>query len=228
VGRIPGDGGSVQILQSMVVPPPNLPPALSGVSGSNLVLSGTTGTSTQTQWYVATVPTVAPGTLTTIATNDCVPSISLVGADIFVNWTDYLDITTNFDARFSSEILDTNGNVLQSNMPSSAFISSAGPVVQVTNITAPIFLGGGSVGTLDLSQPSSPTAVALKTTAGTAFDFPSGTGSVDFRPLTSTIGVADGAAVKGQNSQPAYVYDLAKGVIVPISMPNSTLSFTTY
>jgi hypothetical protein len=227
VGRIPGDGGAVQILQSMVVSPGNLPPALIGVSGSNLVLDGTTGTSPQTQWYVATVPTSAPGTLTTIATNNGIPSISLVGSDIFVNWTDYLNIT-NFDAQFSSEILDTNGNVLQSNMPSSSFISSAGPVVQVTNITDPIFLGGGSVDVLDLSQPSSPTAVALKTTAGMAFNFPSGTGGVDFRPLTSTIGVADGAAVKGQNSQPAYVYDLAKGVIVPISMSNSTLSFMTY
>jgi hypothetical protein len=235
VGRIPGDGGSVQILQSMVVPPGNLAPALSGVSGSNLVLWGTTGTPPQTQWYVATVPTGAPGTLTTIATNDGVPGIALVGGDIFVNWTVFIN-TTNSDAGFSSEILDTNGNVLQSDMPSSSFISSrsssfissAGPVVQVTNITDPIFLGGGSVGVLDLSQPSSPTAVPLKTTAGMAFNFPSGTGNVEFRPLTSTIGVADGAAVQGRNSQPAYVYDLAKGVIVPISMSNSTLSFMTY
>jgi hypothetical protein len=228
VGRIPGDGGSVQILQSMVVPPPNIAPALSGVSGSNLVLWGTTGTSAQTQWYVATLPTGAPGTLTTIATNDNVPGISLADGDIFVTWADYLNITNNFDARFSSEILDTNGNVLQSNTPSSSFITSAGPVLQVINITDPIFLGGGSVNLLDLSQPSSPTAVALKTTAGMAFSFPSGTGSVEFRPVSSTIGVADGAAVQGQNSQPAYVYDLAKGVIVPISMPNSALSFMTY
>jgi hypothetical protein len=234
VGRIPGDGGSAQILQSMPLTGVNEAPSLIGISGSNLVLSGYTVTLSQTQPYVAqsqsyiaTVPTSAPGTLETIATNAAIPSISLVGGDIFVNWADFLN-TTNFDAQFSSEILDTNGNILQSNMPSSSFISSGSPVVQVTNITDPIFLGGGSVGVLDLSQPSSPTAVALKTTAGMAFNFPSGTGGVEFRPLTSTIGVADGAAVQGQNSQPAYVYDLAKGVIVPISMSNSTLAFMTY
>jgi hypothetical protein len=225
VGRIPGDGGAVQILQSMVVSPGNLPPALIGVSGSNLVLDGTTGTSPQTQWYVATVPTSAPGTLTTIATNDGIPSISLVGGDIFVNWSDFISIP-NADARYSTEILDTNGNVLQSNLPSSSFIS-ADPVLQVRNITDPDLLGGGGVNVLDLSQPSSPIPVALQTAAGTAFDFPSGTGHVSFSPVTSTIGVADGMAVQGKNPQPAFVYDLAKGVIVPVSIANSSISFLT-
>jgi hypothetical protein len=225
VGRIPGDGGAVQILASMTVPPGNLAPALSGVSGSNLVLYGTTGASTQTQWYVATVPTGAPGTLTTIATNDGVPSISFGDGDIFVNWSDFIS-TTTFDARYSTEILDTNGNVVQGNMPSSSFISAV-PGIQVRNITDPTFLGGGSVYAVGLSESSSLTSVALKTAAGTAFSFPSGTRHVDFFPVTSTIGVADGNAFQGANPQPALVYDLAKGVIVPISMPNSTLSFLT-
>jgi hypothetical protein len=232
VGRIPGDGGSAQILQSMPLTGVNSAPTLIGISGSNLVLDGNTVTVSQTQpyvaqsqSYVATVPTSAPGTLETIATNVGIPFISLVGSDIFVNWADF--DSTNFDEKDSTEILDSNGNVLQGNTPSSSFISSAGPVIQVTNITDPFFLGGGSVSVLDLSQPSSPTPVALKTTAGMAFNFPSGTGHVSFNPVTSTIGVADGSAVKGQNLQPAWVYDLAKGVIVPISMPNSTFSFLT-
>src|SRR6202043_1584427 len=132
-----------------------------GISGSNLVLDGNTVTVSQTvaqsQWWVATVPASAPGTLETIATNVGIPSISLAGSDIFVNWADF-DLT-NFDEKDSTEMLDSNGHVLQSNTPASSFISSAGPVIQVTNITDPFFLGGGSVSVLDLSQPSSPTPV---------------------------------------------------------------------
>jgi hypothetical protein len=231
VGRIAGDGGSAQILQSMPLTGVNDAPTLVGVSGSNLVLYGDTITVSQTgvaqsQFYIATVPTSAPGALDTIATNDAIPDISLAGGDIFVNWADFN--LTNLDEKDSTEILDSNGNILQSNTPSSSFISSAGPVIQVTNITDPIFLGGGSVNVLDLSQPSSPTPVALKTSAGMAFNFPGGTGQVTFRPLTSTIGVADGWAAQGKNLQSAYVYDLAKGVIVPVSVANTALAFLTY
>ncbi len=113
-------------------------------------------------------------------------------------------------------------------MPSSSFVSQGAPIMQVRNITDSTFLGGESLNVLDLSQPSSPTAVALKTTTGAAFNLPTGVGSIFFTPVTATVGVADGAPVQGQNSQPAYVYDLAKGAIVPISLPNSTLSFITY
>jgi hypothetical protein len=208
-------------------------PSLIGISASNLVLSGVTITVSQTppfeaqsQFYIATVPSSAPGALTTISTNAAIPSISLASGDIFVNWADFDQ--GGYTGIDSTEILDGNGNVLQGNRPSSSFISYAGPVLQVTNITAPSFLGGGVANVLDLSQPASPTPVALKTTAGMAFNFPAGTGTVAFRPLTPTIGVADGSALRGHNIQPAYVYDLTKGVIVPISVSNAALTFLTY
>jgi hypothetical protein len=233
VGRIPGDGGSVQILQSMPLTGVNSAPSLIGISTSNLVLSGVTVTVSQTppyeaqsQFYIAIVPSSAPGALTTIASHAAIPSISLASGDIFLNWADFDQ--GGYTRINSTEILDSNGNVLQGNRPSSSFISYAGPVLQVTNITAPSFLGGGAVNVLDLSQPASPTPVALKTTAGMAFNLPSGTGTVAFRPLTPTIGVADGSALQGQNIQPAYVYDLTKGIIVPISVSNAALTFLTY
>jgi len=113
-------------------------------------------------------------------------------------------------------------------MPSSEFVTRGAPVIQARNIMdLQGNLGGGSLYEFDLSQPSAPTPRALKTTAGAAFTFPGGTQYVGFRALTRTIAVADGIVVNGKGPGGALVYDRAKGVVVPVSIPNSDFGFLT-
>jgi hypothetical protein len=209
VGRIPGDGGPMQILGSTSAQQSSWLPVLAGVSGSNLVFWGSTA---QQQWHVQTLPAGTPGTFTTIASSNGVPVVSFASGDIFVTWANSLSSAD------STQILDSTGNVLQASMPSSYFASLGAPAIQVRNVTDS---GGGGVYVLDLSQPSSPTPVALKTVTGTAFNLPSGSEVVSFRQVTPTIGVAEGRTGGG------LVYDLAKGVVVPVSIPNSNFWFLT-
>ena len=56
---------------------------------------------------------------------------------------------------------------------------------------------------------------------------PSGVESIFFTPVAPTIGVANGTALPGGGTTVALVYDLAKGVVVPVSMPNSIFTFLT-
>jgi hypothetical protein len=227
VGRIPGDGGPMQSLGTTLPQPSNRLPTLAGLSGSNLVFWGSTP---QLQWYVETLPTGPPGPFTPIASSAGVPNVALVGGDVFVAWTDVNLNSPTFDEKFSTQILDSAGNVLQANLPSSYFASQGAPVLQVRDITysngSPM---GGQLYVLDLSQPSAPVPVALKTATGTPFEIPSSVvGLVGFSAVTPTIGVSDvGVSEQGGAHGTGFVYDLAKGVVVPVSMPNSTFYFLT-
>ena len=221
VVRIPG-GGAVQILSTASVQQSSWLPVLQGVSGSNLVFSAA---SAQQQWLVQTLPTGAPGTFTTIGSYDGVATVSLVSGDIFVTSA---KVTTGaaFKIQYGTQILDSTGNVLQASTPSSEFVSLRAPILQVRDITDSAGPGGGGLYALDLSQPSSPTPVALKTAAGAAFTFPSGSEDVIFQPITPTIVVADGVGIPG-GAFGGLIYDLVKGTVVPVSMPNSNFTFLT-
>ena len=65
----------------------------------------------------------------------------------------------------------------------------------------------------------------MKTATGTPFEIPSSVaGGISFSAVTPTIGVSDvGVSEPGTG----FVYDLAKGVVVPVSMPNSNFYFLT-
>jgi hypothetical protein len=182
------------------------------------------GSTAQQQWLVQTLPAGTPGTFTTIASSTGQPSVSLAGGNIFLTWANVSN-SPDFNITYATQILDTNGNVLQADTPASSFAAQRAPFLQVRNITDAGFLGGGELYSLDLSQPSSPTPVALKTVTGTVFKLPSDTEELFFNPVTPTIGVADSIQITGSPPGPALVYDLAKGIIVPISMPNSYLQF---
>ena len=143
-----------------------------------------------------------------------------------MTWS-HINTSMDYGIQYSTQILDGTGNVLQDSMPSSSFVSNGAPIIQVRNITDSSGLGGGGVYFLDLSQPSSPAPVPLKTATGTAFNLPSGVESIFFIPVAPTIGVADGTAPPSGGTTGALVYDLAKGVVVPVSMPNSIFSFFT-
>ena len=225
VVKISGGGGPAQVLgsTSLQIGYDGSPPTLVGISGSHLVLSGSTP---QQQGYVETLATSAPGPFTTIATSGSLADVSLAGGDVFVNWA-HIDTSMDSGIQYSTQILDGTGNVLQDSMPSSSFVSNGAPIIQVRNITDSSGLGGGGVYFLDLSQPSSPAPVPLKTATGTAFNLPSGVESIFFIPVAPTIGVADGTAPPSGGTTGALVYDLAKGVVVPVSMPNSIFSFLT-
>jgi hypothetical protein len=224
VGRIPSDGGSVQILGSATSAQGSWLPALQGISGSHLVFSASTP---QQQWNIQTLPTDMPGTFTTIGSyNSGVPFVSIAGGDVFVS---VIDISSSPDLRvaYSTQILDITGNVLQAYTPSSYFISSGAPIMQERDITGTTDLGGGGMYVVDLSQPSAPVPVALKTVTGSAFNLPSGTDSVYFKPVTPTISLAQHSSFTGGTPGPALVYDLTKGTIVPVSIPNSNIWFLT-
>jgi hypothetical protein len=220
VGRIPGDGGAAQTLATLSNVPTSRLPTLAGVSGSRLVLYSNDS--------VTTVPMDTPGTFTTIASyDDSLPVVLLAGGDIFVTTGKVIQGPV-LNIQYVTQIFDSTGNVLQADMPSSAFISSGGaPVIQLRNMTATGNADGGSLYVFDLSNPASPNPVALKASNGTPFTVPDADHSLFFSPLTPTISVTDGAAEPGGPTTGALLYNSAKGVVVPISMPNSNFYFPT-
>ena len=221
VGRIPGDSGPVQSLGTTSVQATNRLLTLAGLDGSELVFWGV---SPQLQWSVQTLTAGAPGTLTPIASSAGVPNVVLAGGDVFVNWTVVNLDSPTLAEQDSTEILDAAGNVLQPNLPSSYFASQGAPLLQVRNVTYSNGAAtGGQLYVLDLSQPSEPVPVALKTPTGTPFEIPGSVGLIGFSAVTPTIGVSEEGGAPGAG----FVYDLTKGVVVPVSMPNSTFYFLT-
>jgi hypothetical protein len=222
-GSIPGDGGPAQALGSTSAQQGSWLPTLAGVSGSNLVFWGATP---QQLWQVQTLPKDVPGTFTTIASSDSVADVLLAGGDIFVNWA-HVITSPSFAVNFSTQILDSSGAVLQPTMPSSFFEPSGTSIIQLRNLTDPNSSGGASVYVLDLSLPSSPKAVALKSVSGDPFNLPAGA-DPGFSSVTPTIGVANTVATTTGTPAPAMVYDLDRGVVVLISEPDANIVFLTY
>jgi hypothetical protein len=222
VGRIPGDGTPIQILGTASADANDHLPYLQGVSGSHLVFLTS---ATQSQWTIQTLPTDTPGMFTTIASSGgSVPALSFASGDLFVTWKSDAAYPSS-GPQFSTEILDSSGNVLQAYLPSSFFASNRVPMIQVRNISDPSFLGGGNLYAVDLSKISSPTPVTVKTPTGRPAVLPTGADELDFTAVTSTISVSDGIGINGEEPSTALVYDQSKGVIVPVSIPNSTFRF---
>jgi hypothetical protein len=61
---------------------------------------------------------------------------------------------------------------------------------------------------------------------GSAFTFPSGTPAIGFNQVSPTVLAGDAFHTTGQ-SGPALVVDLTKGIVVPVSLPNSAFIFVT-
>ena len=215
VTRIPGDGTASQVLSTVSTQQAGWLPVLEGVSGANLVFSAATA---QQQWMVQTLAKGAPGAITTLRTYDGVTSVGIAGGDILVSATKVSSgQVTTFQS--SSQIMDSAGTDLQALTPSSTFISAGTPVVQVRDIAGtdggP---GGGTLFSIDLSQPSAPVSTALKTVGGAAFSFRSGAPNVYFSQVTPTLDVAeDGGG--------GLIVDLTKHTVVPVSIPNATIYF---
>lgn len=211
VVRIPGDGTGAQVLSTVSAQQASWLPVLAGISGPNLVLSAGTF---QQQSLVQTLSKSAPGELRTIGTYDGVVSVEIVGGDILVTAARF---TTTYQS--STQVFDSAGTELQALTPSSAFISSGTSVVQVRDIAATDGgLGGGRLSTLDLSQPSAPVLVPLKTAGGAPFSLPSGDPYVFFEQISPTLAVAN-------DSGGGLIADLTHGTVVPVSIPNARISF---
>jgi hypothetical protein len=221
VGRILADG-TVQILSNISQPGASYPPILSGLSGDRLLFYQTTST----QSVIQTLPMDTMGSLQTIASYSGIPFVEgVVNGDLFVNFLDETNLQAG-QIYYSTQIIDTAGNVVQPTMQSSYFVSVGAPVLQLRNITDPGLLGGGGVFRLDLTQSSSPAPVALNTAAGAPFTLPSGTTNVFFSQITPTMGAADNVST-ATGTGPALVYDLTKQVVVPVSLPNQSVRFVT-
>jgi hypothetical protein len=215
VVRIPGDGTGAQVLTTVYAQQGSWLPVLDGISGDNLVLSAGTP---QQQWLVQTLKKSAPGELTTIGTYDGVAGVGIVGGDILVTAA-RITTSTALTYQWSTQVMDSAGTELQPLTPSSAFISSGTSVVQVRDIAdTDGGLGGGRLFTLDLSQPSAPVSVALKTPGGAPISFPSGTPYVFFYHINPTLAVAD-------NAGSGLIADLTHRTVVPVSIPNASISF---
>ena len=202
VVEIPSGGGAAQILYLPATPAAS-PGLLIGLSGTHLVFRNATDTALS----VETLPVGAPATPTTIANYNETGDLFLAAGDIFISLP------------HSTRILDDAGTELQTDLADSAFFSNlnslGAPVLQVRNITA---VGGSQVYALDLSQPGAPIAVLLKATNGAAFSLPSYANSAGLTPITANVGVGE-TALDPEGPRIGLVYDLAKDVIVTVSIP---------
>jgi hypothetical protein len=174
---------------------------------------------------VQTLPAGAPGTFKTIASQPGEVDVSLAAGDIFVTWA-VVSAGTEVNFHYSTEVLDSTGDILQPLLPLSSFVSADARIL-VKNISDSGNMGGGGLYGFDLSQPSSPVVTALKTGAGGPFTLPSSTDGVYFQAATPTIWVADSLPSGGAVSNGVLIYDHTTGVVTPVSLPNSTFRFVT-
>lgn len=209
VGQIPS-GGAAQILYAPATPAAS-PGDLQGVSGAYLVFRKVTDNPVATSF--ATLPVGTPATPTTIASYSDIADLLLAGGRLFVTLRNLTQ----------TQILDDVGSVLQPELAGSAFFSlfnSPGdPVLQVRN-TPDV----GEVYALDPSQPGAPTAALLKSTDGAPFNLPSYANSTGLVPITANVGVGE-TAVSSGTPRMGLVYDLAKGVMTTVSIPNADVQF---
>jgi hypothetical protein len=94
--------------------------------------------------------------------------------------------------------------------------------MQLRNITDASGVGGGSIYALDLSSPTNPTGVPLKLSSGAVFKLPAGTSVAALSGTTTNVGTG-GASVPNQFI--GLAYDLAKGIIAPVAIPNTSVNF---
>jgi len=205
VQRIPADGGPVQTLGTQSAMNDSELLTLAGISGSQLVFSAVNS-------GIETLSTDAPGSFTTL------PFVGGLGVSVVDGYL--LSQDTSYH---TTGILDVAGNVLQPTTTGTEYLSAGSPVMQVRDIPGGFSssIKGGGLYVLDFSQPSSPTPVAVKTTAGTPFVFDSNADYSPFAPINSTITVTSPIGVH----EASLVYDVTKNVVVPVSLPNSAISF---
>lgn len=221
VARVPGDGSAAQVLSNFYksdLQGGGLP-VLAGISGPTLVLSAVTP---QQQDLVQTLRKDGPGDPVTIGTYDDGIDVRVVDGDILVS---VFSNTTNPEGvtqyQSSTQVMDSTGAVLQPLTPSSEFLSGSTPLLQVRGIAdTGGGVGGGKLYTLDLSQPSAPLSPAFELIGGAPFSFPSNSQYVGL-----TYNQIDSSHAFVQYGDRGLVLDLARRIVVPVSIPNASLSF---
>jgi hypothetical protein len=102
--------------------------------------------------------------------------------------------------------------------------TSGNPVLHATNIVdASNGFGGADIYHLDVSTPSSPTPMRLTRSDGSAAKMPVGTTAFALA-MNATAGFGGG---QGGNESIVFMYDLAKGFITSVSLPNTGLIIPT-
>jgi hypothetical protein len=204
------------------------PYTLVGPTGNQLILARTLNTDPSTGQRPSEIDalTIAtPATPVTIASfGDYLVNSMLSGGDLFVGT---VHVTSPGPGTFSyfTEIVSADGTVLQPLTSGSSFVTLAtSPVLQIGDITNPDDFGGGSVSSINVSVPSAPVAMPLTPANGMSSALESGTTFPFAFSISTTIGIggADGAT-----QDFALAYDLSKGLIESISMPNTNLRFMT-
>lgn len=191
---------------------PTTSPIILGYAGQHLIFLEPAGTGQNLE----SLAVGSPGTPATIGTYSSYPSVTLLGGDLLVTTPYYLS-----SEQASTELLDASGTALRPTLLGSAFISSTSPALMVNNIPGPNSLAGGEIDVLDLSQPAS-NGTPLKLASGATYTVPSG-GDTDaaLHQVTATVGI-------GSDGLQPVEYDLSTGVITPISLANTRLSFAGF
>lgn len=217
VARLALDGNSKAT--TLYTTPPRSAQTIIGVSGSQLILLGTSSNSAQATPILETLATGTPGTPSTVATlSSGVESANMIGGYIFVTSTSSTGIP-------SIEIFQPDGTMLRSNT-NSAFASwTPGPYLQLPNflvelegLTQPHSYGGSAPYFVSVPTLAS---TALQTPGGPAYSIPNNASDVYFVRDSPTIGSIEYPYLAPETSA---LYDISKNLIVPLSLPNTDIT----
>jgi hypothetical protein len=237
-------GGTPMELYSAPVAPGSIY-FLVGSNGTSLVLTSTTVSITGT---VPTIGSTSTSVLTLPVGNAATPTViagpfsgqvsaamcpatfgNVASDDLLLNVTETATTGSTTTYSYSSEVLAPSGGVTQATLADSAFLGlpactgNFGTVLQARDITDTNGgYGGGTVNAFDLSTSS---VTALSTTSG------SGGYTISAGDVAEGSFLSDdiGSGMVGPYSQPSgtssgLAFDIAKTLIVPVTVPDSNVS----
>jgi hypothetical protein len=145
--------------------------------------------------------------------------------DLFISDTQIVGSGANAAPVYFSTLLTTDGTVLQARTQGTSFLYSSSVVLlQITNVTDPNGLGGGSVSAVGWAQPSSPTLTVLNDLSGAPFRVSTGVQYASSVGVTPTIGYVN---AESDTHYFTYVYDLSKTEMVSVTVPTSDVLIVT-
>jgi hypothetical protein len=218
IAQVPVDGSSKATILFQY--PLGNPYNIAGVTGSELLIEGgATGTT------LFTLPVGMPGSPAPIATLPNFFGIQVRSGDLFISDTQIVGSGANAAPVYFSTLLTTDGTVLQARTQGTSFLYSSSVVLlQITNVTDPNGLGGGSVSAVGWAQPSSPTLTVLNDLSGAPFRVSTGVQYASSVGVTPTIGYVN---AESDTHYFTYVYDLSKTEMVSVTVPTSDVLIVT-
>jgi len=209
---------------------------LVGSNGSVVVLSSETGSFTSETSTLSTIPVGATSSsVTPLATFtgsiDAFMASKTLGTpstdEVFVSVTDYTNVSP-LTVAYSTEVLSPGSTTpLQGPTANATFEGLInefnGNVLEITGITDTGGTHGG--GTLNAFTINGLTATPFKSPGGTNFVIPAGYSAI-FLGLSTTIGegyVTNAATSSGAPTVYEYAFDQSQALIVPITVPNTSL-----